>query len=149
MAEPRIVTPQLRLTRAISEPGGLNAAEAVRRASANLETIRPTCRAELVALLDQAEAAWAKAPDASGLQGVYALALRGLGGGDVAGAPGVDQVLKSLSDVIDAFRAGGTFGRAAVDVHLQSWRLLMTGEPDAAARDAILSGLRAVASRFA
>lgn len=147
MGAVRFVTPQLNLTKVMAEPGGVSASEAVKRAQDNLQVLRPTCRAEMAAMLDRAEAEWAAARDARGLDALYQIAVRAIGTGEVAGTPGVDELLKSLSDLIDAFR-GREVAAAAVDVHLQSWRLLMTGTPDAKAREAILTGLHAVAARF-
>lgn len=149
MSGVRFVTPQLALTRLMAEPGGITAAEAVGRAKANLKSIRPTCRAEMAAMLDRAEAAWTAAPNTEGLEALYEIAVRGIGGGEVAGTPGVDETLKSLSDLIDAFRAHDRFDAAAVDVHLRSWRLLMVGATHGFAQDTILAGLRAVTARFA
>jgi len=60
----------------------------------------------------------------------------------------LDEALKSLSDLIDALRAGGAFDRAAIAVHLQAWRLLTITTPGEAARGEILSGLRAVVARY-
>lgn len=151
MSEPRFVMPELRLTRLIAEPGGLTADDALRRASENLRSIAPTCRAEMLALLERAEGLagqMGETPDAAAVTALYGLAVSAIGGGEVSGAPGVDEALKSLSDLIDALRARATFDRAAVGVCLKSWRLLMTAGPDEAARGAILGGLRAVAARY-
>lgn len=151
MSEPRFVTPELRLTKLIEEPGGLTVAEALANAAANLESIRPSCLAEMTALLEKAEARFGQmgeAPDAAAVTDLYSLVVGGIGGGEVSGTPGVDETLKSLSDLIDALRAGGAFDRAAVAVHLQAWRLLTITTPGEAARGEILSGLRAVAARY-
>jgi len=152
MSGPRFVTPELRLTKLIEEPGGLTVAEALANAAANLESIRPSCLAEITALLERAEAQFAEmgeAPDAAAVAELYGLVVGGIGGGEVSGTPGVDEALKSLSDLIDALRAGGAFDRAAVAVHLQAWRLLTITTPGEAARGEILSGLRAVVARYA
>lgn len=152
MAEPRFVTPELRLTQLIETPGGLSAAEAVRRANANLESIRPTCHAELMAVMERAEGLFGQmgdTPDPAAVSALYDLAVGGIGGGEVSGTPGVDETLKHLSDLIDALRGHAAFDRAAVGVHLQSWRLLMTTTPDAQARAVILAGLHKVAERYA
>jgi hypothetical protein len=152
MGEPRFVTPELRLTKLIEEPGGLTVAEALADAAANLESIRPTCLAEMTAVLAKAEAQFGRMgdpPDAAAVAELYGLAVGAIGGGEVSGTPGVDEALKSLSDLIDGLRARAAFDRAAVAVHLQAWRLLMIATPDEAARDEILTGLRAVVARHA
>jgi hypothetical protein len=152
MSGPRFVTPELRLTKLIEEPGGLTVAEALANAAANLESIRPSCLAEMTALLEKAEAQFGQmgeAPDATAVADLYSLVVGGIGGGEVSGTPGVDEALKSLSDLIDALRAGGAFDRAAIAVHLQAWRLLTITTPGEAARSEILNGLRAVVARYA
>ena len=152
MGEPRLVTPELRLTKLIAEPGGLTVAEALADAAANLESIRPGCLAEMTALLAKAEAQFGRmgeAPGAAAVADLYSLAVGAIGGGEASGTPGVDEALKSLSDLIDALRARDGFDRAAVAVHLQAWRLLTSATPDEAARGEILSGLRAVVARYA
>lgn len=156
MSEPRFVTPELRLTKLIEEPGGLAVAQALRNAAANLESIRPTCLAEMTALLERAEALFARmgdAPDAAAVADLYSLAVGAIGGGEVSGTPGVDEALKSLSDLIDALRGEsaskpGGFDRAAVAVHLQAWRLLMIATLGEAARGEVLFGLRTVVARY-
>jgi hypothetical protein len=149
---PRFVTPELRLTKLIEEPGGLSVAAALANAAANLESIRPSCLAEMTALLDRAEAQFGQmgeTPDAAAVAGLYAIAVGGIGGGEVSRTPGVDEALKSLSDLIDALRAGDAYDHAAIGVHLQAWRLLTITTPGEAARSEILSGLRAVVARYA
>lgn len=151
MSDPRFVTPELRLTKLIEEPGGLTVAEALANAAANLESIRPSCLAEMTALMERAEAElgqMGEIPDAAAVAGLYSLAVGAIGGGEVSGTPGVDEALKSLSDLIDALRSRGAFDRAAVAVHLQAWRLLTITHPGEAARAEILSGLRAVVARY-
>ncbi len=152
MSGPRFVTPELRLTRLIDEAGGLTVADALAHAAANLESIRPSCLAEMTLLLEKAEAQFAamgETPDAAAVTGLYSLAVGAIGGGEVSGTPGVDEALKSLSDLIDALRGRDAYDRAAVAVHLQAWRLLMITTPGEAARGEILSGLRAVVARYA
>lgn len=149
MSGVRFVTPQLSLTKLMAEPGGLSAKDALAQAGANLETIRPTCRAEMLATLERAEAAWTAAPDKESLTALYDIAVRAIGGGEVAGTRGVDATLKSLSDLIDAFRTHGRFDRAAVEVHLRTWRLLMTTTPGELALSTIQAGLEAITAKFA
>ena len=143
MGEPRFVTPELRLTKLMEEPGGLTVAEALADAAANLESIRPTCLAEMTAVLAKAQARFGQmgdAPDPTAVAELYGLAVGAIGGGEVSATPGVDEALKSLSDLIDALRGRAAFDRAAVAVHLQAWRLLMTAAPDEAARGEIFVG---------
>jgi hypothetical protein len=152
MSSVRFVFPKVRLAEIIKTPGGLSVAEALERAQANLDTLKPSCIAELTALLEFAEAAMDRLDDAfdeGGLADLYAIAVRGIGAGAVCGLPAVDEALGSLCDLIDHLRTGGAYDRAALGVHVQSWRLLMNPDlPPVAARP-MLDGLRKVSARYA
>jgi hypothetical protein len=133
-------------------PGGLPVAEALERAQANLEDIKPTCLAELQALLELAEAraeALGQGADEDGLNELYAIAVRGIGGGQVCGVPSVDAALTSLCDLLDHLRTTGRFDRSAIAVHLQAWRLLLVGDQPLDAARMMVDGLRKVSARFA
>jgi len=152
MSSVRFVFPKPRLAQLLRMPGGLPVPEALERAEQNLETIRPTCVAELESLLELADARFqtlGTGPDDAGMAEIYAIAVRGIGGGQVCGLPGVDVALTSLCDLIDHLRSNGRYDRAAVGVHLRSWRLLMTRGLPAAGSAAILDGLRQVSERYA
>ena len=148
MSSARFVFPKLKLEQLIREPGGLAVADALTQAHANLETLKPQCREELVALLDQAEAAY-EAGGGAVLTELYAIAVRGIGAGDVCGAPDVDGALSSLCDLIDHLQTAGTVDREALGVHVRSWRLLMDPQLPKPGATAILDGLRKVSARFA
>jgi hypothetical protein len=148
----RIVFHKPRLAQLIDEPGGLTAAEAVARAEANLETIKPACRADLLAQLEVCEGAFASlsaAFDDAALSELYAIAVRCIGVGAVCGAPAVDDALGSFCDLIEHLRGAGRCDRDAIGVHVRAWRLLMTPDLPATGRDSILSGLRKVTARSA
>jgi hypothetical protein len=148
----RFVVPKLRLAKLLRTPGGLPVVEAVEAAERNLQTLRPTCQAELAALLELCEQSFATLgaePDEAGLKTIYAIAVRGIGGGRVCGLPGIDTCLISLCDLIDHLQTTGRYDRKAVGVHVSSWRLLMGhGLPEAAAAS-VLDGLRKVNLRYA
>ncbi|MFI4965103.1 MAG: hypothetical protein ACHP9T_07020 [Caulobacterales bacterium] len=151
MSSVRFVVPKQRLTELLRMPGGLPVVEALQRAQANLETIKPSCRAELLALLELAEASHANLEpkfDAAGLAELYSLAVRGVGAGAVSGSPGVDEGLTSLCDLLDALITQRVNDLDAIGVNLRAWRLLMTPDlPDAGAQ-AILQGLKKVSARY-
>jgi hypothetical protein len=152
MSSVRFVFPKPRLARLLKMPGGLPVAEALERAQANLEDLKPTCLAELQALLELSEArveAMGEAGDEDGLTELYAIAVRGIGGGHVCGVPSVDGALTSLCDLLDHLRTTGRFDRAAIAVHLQAWRLLLTGDLPLDAARTMVEGLRKVSARFA
>jgi len=152
MSSVRFVFPKPRLAQLLRMPGGLPVPEALERAEQNLATIRPTCVAELETLLALADARFldlAPGPDDAGMSDLYAIAVRGIGGGQVCGLPGVDTTLTSLCDLLDHLRSNGRYDRAAIGVHLRSWRLLMTTGLPAEGSAAILDGLRQVSERYA
>jgi hypothetical protein len=148
----RMVTPKLRLTELLKQAGGLAVADALANAEAGLQTIRPTCLAELKELLEQAEtclAATGDRYDEDGVNSLYRLAVHGIGGGELCKAPHVDAALASLCDLLDAFRTTGAYEREAVAVHLQAWRLLMSPDAPGQAPQLVVDGLRRVSARFA
>lgn len=152
MSSVRFVFPKLKLEQLIHAPGGLAVADALAQAEANLETLKPTCREELLTLLDQAEAVFAlpgSEVDDDGLAGLYSIAVRGIGAGAVCGAPDVDDALGSLCDLIDALQSCGRRDREPVGVHLGSWRLLMDPNLPRPGAAAIIEGLRKVTVRYA
>ena len=152
MSAVQYVFPKLQLAKQLRTPGGLPVVEAIAQAEANLRSLRSSCHAELLALLEFAEAASARlradAEDAV-MSEIYGAAARGIGAGRVSGAPGVDEALDSLCDLIDRLSSSGRRDREAILVHIHSWRLLMnTGLPQAS-QDEVLSGLRKISARYA
>jgi hypothetical protein len=151
MSSVRFVFPKHRLAELLATPGGLPVVEALDQARANLETIKPMCRAELLALLDLAEAAYGglgEAFDDAGMADLYGLAVRGVGAGSVCGAPAVDDALTSLCELLDHLRSRQLYDRAAIGVNMRAWRLLVTLDLPASGSEPILEGLRKVSARY-
>lgn len=152
MTSVRFVFPKPRLNELLRTPGGLPVAEAIEQARKNLESIRPTCTAELAALLELCEAGFqnlADDYDDATLAELYAIAVKGIGAGDVCGMPSVDLALTSFCDLLDHMRTLKRFDREAVGVHVRAWRLLMTAAlPEAGARQ-VIDGLLKVSRRYA
>lgn len=153
MTAVRFVFPKPRLNELLRSPGGLPVAEALERAQKNLEAIKPTCTAELLALLELCEASFWNLKeddqDTAAIRELYSLAVKGIGAGEVCGVPPVDIALTSFCDLLDHLRNLGRFDREAVGVHVRAWRLLMTpGLPQAGA-DQILEGLLKISRRYA
>jgi hypothetical protein len=152
MSSVRFVFPKHRLAELLREPGGLAVAEALDRAQANLETLKPTCRAELMALLELAEVAYGRLGqsfDDAGMAELYTLAAHGIGAGAVCGAPAVDEGLSSLCDLVDHLRTRRVYDREAIGVNIRAWRLLMTPGLPAEGIAPVLDGLRKVSKRYA
>lgn len=152
MSTVRFVFPKVRLAEILKTPGGLSVADALARAQAGLETLKPTCLAEQMALLEYAEAAFdhlGPAFDDAALADLYAVAVRGIGTGAVCGAPAVDEALNSLCDLIDHLRTSGQYDRDAVGVHVRAWRLLLNPDLPPEGAQPVLQGLRKVSARYA
>lgn len=152
MSSVRFVFPKVRLAEILKTPGGLTVADALERAQANLDTLKPSCLAELAALLEFGEAALDRLDetfDEGGLADLYAIAVRGIGAGAVCGLPAIDEALTSLCDLIDHLQTTGQYDRAALGVHVQSWRLLMNPDLPLDAARPMLDGLRKVSARYA
>lgn len=152
MTSVRFVFPKPRLNELLRTPGGLPVAEAIEQARRNLEAIQPSCTAELLALLELCEAGVQSLKDEyddAALTEIYALAVKGIGAGEVCGFRGVDVALTSFCDLLDHLRNLKRFDRDAVGVHVRAWRLLMTaGLPDAGVQQ-VLDGLLKVSRRYA
>jgi hypothetical protein len=152
MTSVRFVFPKHRLNELLRSPGGLPVAEALERAHANLESIKPTCMAELVALLELCEASYWNLKDAydePAVTELYSLAVKGIGAGEICGAPAVDAALTSFCDLLDHLRTLKRYDHEAVGVHVRAWRLLITADLPAAGADQILDGLLKVSRRYA
>lgn len=152
MSTVRFMFPKVRLAELIRQPGGLTVADALERAQENLEEIRPTCLAEMLALLELAEQTFERlgeAFDEAGISEVYGVAVRGIGAGVVCGVPATDEALTSLCDLLDHLKTSRRFDREAVAVHVRAWRLLMNEGLPPAGQTAVLDGLRKVSARYA
>lgn len=152
MSSVRFVFPKVRLAEILKTPGGSTVADALERAQLNLELIKPTCLAEMVALIELAEAAYDRLGDDfddEALAEIYAIAVRGIGGGAVCGAPAIDNALTSLCDLVDSLRNTKRYDREAIGVHIRSWRLLMSVELPEAGAASVLDGLLKVSARYA
>lgn len=153
MTAVRFVFPKPRLNELLRSPGGLPVAEALERAQQNLEAIKPTCVAELLALLELCEASAGNLKeddqDTAAVAELYALAVKGIGAGEVCSVPAVDVALTSFCDLLDHLRTLKRFDREAVGVHVRAWRLLMTPDLPKAGADQILDGLLKVSRRYA
>lgn len=152
MTSVRFVFPKPRLNELLRTPGGLPVAEALERAQANLDLIKPTCTAELLALLELCETAYATVGseyDEPAVTELYALAVRGIGAGEVCGAPAVDVALTSFCDLLDHLRTLKRYDRDAVGVHVRAWRLLMVAQLPVAGAEQVLDGLLKISARYA
>ena len=145
----RISTPN-RLAQFVNTADGVPLAEALARADANLEEIRPPSVAHIDALLAALPARASAEPHAGEVEGLYGTAkeLAGLAG--VFGLEALGRAAYSLCELLDIQRAGGGWSAAAVTVHLEGLRLLRQEDSGALTPEAIsavLAGLDKVVAR--
>ena len=152
MTTTRFTVPKQRLAELMRKPGGVPVEEALAAAGANLQELKPDCISELVQLLDEAEAIFARigpAYDDAAMGELYEASVRGIGLGDVCGAGSVDVALHSLCDLLDHLRTHLRYDAEAVGVHLRAWRLLITTELPPEGAQAVLAGLNKVSALYA
>lgn len=144
----KIIPTVNRLAKAISLPGGKRLGDAVDDASANLLTIKEPCLEALDATIGRIrDLAAEPAPSAEALEEIYARANEALGLGGLFGLPDLSKAAYSLCELIDSRPAGQGVGRQALDVHVDSLRLLRFGDAlPQAERDNMVSGLASVVS---
>ncbi len=140
-----------RLSKLITEPGGIRVTDAVAAATQNLESVRQTCLDKVDRCLNEIEALHAEAGRKASPEvrdEIYRLAnqIHGLAG--VFGLAPLGEAAFSLCELIDRLQHAGAWRWDAVEVHLNALRLLRRPEhvDDC---DAVLEGLRRVADRAA
>lgn len=149
----QMLFPKSRLAALIFKPGGKRVADAIEDAKANAAELRGACLDELQQVLAEIEArtSGVTAYDADMVNGLYEQVGRALGVAGSVGMAEVDIALSSFAVLLDNLRLRQMWDRAAVAVHVQSLRLLLTA---AAAEQTegvaqILEGLRQVSARYA
>lgn len=145
MTESRTIKVRTSLSRQLSRPGGRSLADAERLADAALQTHRADTLSELGRLVSELEAACAARTDGDRTR-VYAVAAALV---DLAGFfdTGVFyDAAYSLCDLTDRTRERGLWSWEAVQVHVQTLRLLHLAGPGNPSPDAaaLLAGLRRV-----
>lgn len=145
MTQARTIKVRTALSRQLSRPGGRSLVEAEQLADAALQTHRADAFAELARLVSDLEAVCATRTESDRAR-VYALAATLV---DLAGffdtGPFYDAAY-SLCDLTDRIRSRGLWSWDAVQVHVQTLRLLLLaglGNPGAGSAT-LLAGLRRV-----
>lgn len=125
--------------------------EAVRAADANLQSIRGQLVAEIEATVERIQAFGGAAlrdpPDERALEQLYNLANSVIGMAGTAGLRALGRVCYSLCDLIDRLQTSRTWSATAVQVHLDSLRLLSAGTAEVEAEEAIVAALKQVVAR--
>lgn len=137
-----------RLGKLISTPGGRKLGEAVARAEANIETLRPGLLAEVDGALERLRAAAGRA-DAQGRSEVYACAASIVGFAGLCGLTRVGEVAYNLCELSDRYIDAGTWNAAAVAAHIQTMGVLRAANlpDDSAEAAAVLEGLKSLVRR--
>jgi hypothetical protein len=144
-----------RLSRLAVGRGGISMAEALKRATAALEEMRPQCIILIDECLLEMDARFGATAPGRGdepLDHLYSLSSCII---DMAGAlpgSGIEQAARALCDLIDLSLAAGRTGWVAVDVHLRALHLLRAHgallPPER--RQAVITGLQnVVVKRYA
>ncbi|MBO9559075.1 MAG: chemotaxis protein CheE [Caulobacter sp.] len=131
--------------------GGMMAKDALAAADAALEPLRAESLAVLDSALAEIEGRFGRSAAATrgdgAFQDLYALALRII---DVSGfLPGscVDQAAVSFCALVDTCSEAGAWRWEAIDVHINSLRLLRTADLNPDQRRAVIDGLNKVSQR--
>ena len=116
-----------RLAELVHRPGGLTATEAVEAAELRLETIREASLKELAAMVEamvlmgqELSKAWSTAT----CEKLYETSNSVVGIAGVFGVPELGEVALSLCTLLDRQTMAGSWNAAAVDLHLNSLRLI-------------------------
>ncbi len=144
----RNFTPDVRLKKMLAEPGGVSVARALERATGNLETIRETCVAAIDAKVEQM-AMLAQSQDQGRLDAIYRVSNEVFGEAGTFGLAELSVAAHSLCSLLSTADQAKV-PLAAISVHLDAMRLLRKPEMagDAAARGAVLAGLRGMTKRL-
>jgi hypothetical protein len=139
-----------RLAHFVNTADGITLAEALARADAKLEEIRPPSLERIDEILAELGAKAPGEPAPGEVERVYRLANELAGTAGVFGLAGLGRAAFSLCELLDAYRGGAPWGAAAVTVHLDGLRLLRgesSGALPPAAVAAVLAGLDKVVAR--
>ncbi len=144
----RKFTPDVRLEKMLAEPGGVSVARALERATGNLETIRETCVAAIDAKVEQM-AMLAQSQGQGRLDAIYRVSNQVFGEAGTFGLAELSVAAHSLCSLLSTADQAKV-PLAAISVHLDAMRLLRRPEivGDAAARGAVLAGLRGMTKRL-
>jgi hypothetical protein len=149
MSEVRRIARPNRLARLLSEPGGISAGDALRKAAENLESIRESSLSSLDEHLARIEALRRDAGGKASAETEEAIYRLSNSIHAIAGLFGLDQLGEaafSLCELIDRQRERGRWSPEAVDVHLSAFRLFR--HPDLPVDgETVLAGLRRISER--
>ena len=140
-----------RMADLVNRPGGLTAKEAVSSAELRLETIRESSLKELAAMVEDMILMGdqlSKAKSAATCQKLYDTSNSVIGVAGVFGIPELGEVALSLCTLLDRQSVAGSWHREAVELHLNSLRLMCHGGASTLNRS-VIQALHQVVARIA
>ena len=139
-----------RMAELVNQPGGLTAREAVSSAESRLETIRDSSLKELAAMVENMIAMGdqlSQSKDVAVCQKLYTTSNSVVGVAGVFGIPELGEVALSLCTLLDRQSLAGSWHREAVELHLNSLRLMCQGGTTALNRS-VIQALHQVVARI-
>ncbi len=152
MNTPNLPLQTKRLSAFVDRPGGVTEDEAVAGATANLEALRGRTLGALTELIQQMQelgSAFETTKDSAKLDQLYVLSNSTMNIAGIFGLNCLSAVAYSLCDLIDRLRTCESSNMVAIQIHLDSLRLLQTTEPPRGEAMAIQAALRQLVGRVA
>lgn len=145
MSSIRVLQPRNRLAELIGRAeGSIPIADALQRATNNIELVREDCMRAVDDALDALQEALPRdnaPPAARRLEELYELANEIVAVAATFDLREASRAAYSLCELLDRFRASGAWSARAVVVHIEALRLLRAPSDDVAGRASILAGL--------
>ena len=143
-----------RLSALVNRPGGITAEEAVRAAEERLDTIREASVQEIAVMLDRMCAIGSRCanedhPDPALRNELYTVSNTLVGVGGVFGMAELGEIAFSLCTLLDRLQQFKSWNTQAIQLHLNSLRVVFSGDQDGPGKRKIVEALRQVAGRFA
>lgn len=150
----KIHVPDVPLGRLIRMPGGKTAGQAIAEAEQGLASLQAQSMKELQRVLAKAEELHARAEgkfNALIVNAFYDLINNAIGLPTAGKDRAIDSMLVSLADLLDYYRTSGDWGDTSVQVHLETFKLLLRteGMRDPTGTELILAGLKKVSRKAA
>lgn len=152
MMQVKIHQVKSRLSTHAFKPGGITAMDALKRADAAIEDLRPPCLEDLdTALLSLADRFGRAASGrvSEDYRDLYALASRVIDSSIGLPGSGIERAARALCEFVDVADGPGVRDWAAVDVHIDSLKLLRAAgvAMSKGQREAVFDGLAKLARK--
>jgi chemotaxis protein histidine kinase CheA len=149
MSVVRTFHPEVRLKKLLVEPGGMKAGDALYQATERLDDIREDCLSAVDAKIE-ALTLRAQSEDETRLEDIYRTANEIFAEAGAFGLGELSAAAHSLCSLV-ATGAKTRAANAAISVHIDAMRVLRNPDiaGDAAARAAVIAGLRGLGARLA